>query len=44
MRHATPNVVQLFVLHKVYDGMPHPSFVRVCSPKALMACHVEIIR
>ena len=44
MRHATPNVIRLCVLHKVYDGMPQPSSIRVCSPKALMAFHVDIIR
>ena len=44
MRHATPNVVRLCVLQKVYDGSTRPSSVRVCSPKALMACHVNIIR
>ena len=44
MQYATPNVVQLCVLHKVYDAMPRPCFVYVCIPKALMACHVDIVR
>ena len=44
MRHATPNVVRLCVLQKDYDRLTRPSSFVVCSPKALMACHVDIIR
>ena len=40
MQHVTPNIIRLRVLHKGYDGMPHPTLCdHVSCPRAMMACH-----
>ena len=38
-------IIRLSMLSKGDDGMPHPTwFSLVCSPKAMMPCHVNIVR
>ena len=41
--HATPNVVQLCLRSKGYNGMAFPtSFDSVCCQKAMIACHARL--